>query len=273
MAGRIRFSAIILAAAGLALSTAPAGAADFEVDPSRSQVDSWIALILFCTSDCEPNELIEFSGSVSAEVTLAVSPPHGVVVESLQVTGADLGLSDEYWLVDGGPYLFPTQGSGLRGTLVTPSVTGSVSSFGVSTFDLAGASMTIDTGTLTTESPLPPPLGEPSVHDFAVESAMHVFGTGATATASVSEVSPGFYEVDIALPAIASFAIFPDPDPTVIFALSEGEIVATAVVAGPTLGTEVPVPNWVLIAVGLMLSAIGALKATAHSIPYRFSFL
>ena len=77
----------------------------------------------------------------------------------------------------------------------------------------------------------------------------------------------------IALPAVASFGIFPGPDPTVIFALSEGEIVVAAVVAGPTIGTGVPAPNPVLIAVGLMLFAIGALKATTHSIPSRFNFL
>jgi hypothetical protein len=272
MTGRIRFSAAILAAAGLAFSIAPARGADFAVDPSRSQVDSWIALIIFCTSDCEPNEPIEFSGSVSAAVTLAVSPPHGVVVESLEVTGADLGLSDQEWIVDGGPYLFPTQGSGLRGTLVAPSVAGSVSSFGVSTFDLAGASLTIDTGTITTESILPPPLGEATVHDFAIEPATHVFGPGAIATASVSKVSPGFYEVELALPAVASFGIYPDPT-SAIFALSEGEIVVTAVIAAPALGTEVPVPNWVPIAVGLMLFVIGSIKATVHSIPSRFNFL
>jgi hypothetical protein len=273
MTGRIRFSAAILAAVGLQLSAAPARGADFAVDPGRSVVDAWVALLIFCTTDCEPNALIEFTGTASAEVTLVVSPPYGVVVESLRITGADLGLSDEFWLVSAGGFLIPTDGSDVRGTLVSPTLAASVSSFGVSTVDLQGASLTIDTGTLIGEHPLPPPLGGPIVHDFAVEPTAHVFGPNTIATASVSQTNPGFYQVEIALPAAASFAIWSTPDPTATFALSEGEIVVTAVVAGPTLGSGVPISNWALIAVGLMLLAIGALKVTSHSIPSLFIFL
>jgi hypothetical protein len=250
-----------VAAAGLHLSATAAGGADFAVDAGRSSVDSWIALILFCTSDCEPNELIEFSGTVSADVTLAVSPPYGVVVESLRLTGADLGLSDEFWLVDAGGYLIPTDGSDLRGTMVTPLIAGNVPSFGVSTFELQGAALTIDSGTLIGLHPLPPPLGEPIVHDFAVEPKTHVFGGNVIATASVSEASPGFYGVEIALPAAASFAIWSTPDPTASFALTDGEIVMTAVVAGPTLGTAVPSGDFVPLAVGLVLVAIGGMAS------------
>lgn len=89
----------------------------------------------------------------------------------------------------------------------------------------------------------------------------------------MSETSPGFYQVEISLPAAASFAIWSSPDPTATFAFSEGEIVVTAVVAGPTLENGVPIANWALIAVGLMLFAVGASRATTHSIPKRFIFL
>jgi len=259
MMRRIRFAATIVAAAGLHLSAAAAVGADFAVDADRSSVVSWIALDLFCTSDCDPHVWIEFSGILSADVTLAASPPYGVVVESLRLTGADLVLSDEYWWVNAGIALIPTDGSDLRGTLTSPLIAGNVSSFGVSTFELQGAALILDSGTLIGQHPLPPPLGEPIVHDFAVEPTTHVFGENVIATASVSETSPGFYEVEIALPPAASFAIWSDPEPFATFALTDGEIVMTAVVPGPTLGTAVPIGYSVPIAVGLVLVAIGGM--------------
>jgi len=248
----------VAVAFGFQLTAATGSAVELMVDPGRSAVDCSMELAPFAPASCDPNDLLEFSGALSADLTLVVSPPNGVVVATLHITGASLGLSDLSWLVNAGPNLIPTQSSDLQASLVAPPTIGDPQSPGVSNFDLQGGSVTMGSGTIIGEHPLPPPLGQPIVHDFAVDARTHVFDANAVATASVSALGPGLYEVEVALPAASVFAVWSAPDPTASYAITNGEIVATAVVAGPPPATPLPIGSSIAsFALGLLLAASG----------------
>ncbi len=194
-----------------------------------------------------PPVSVSLSGSLDADVSLGIEAPFGLVGQSLQLTGGAIALSDfSIGLSSLLLYDLAFTGSGVGGRISGPSATGFAAAPGLSLFDLFGASLSFDTGTIDTNGTY---YGFPvsETFDLADFPFVSVFAANSVSQLQVVDLGAGAAGLRLAIPFSAPFQLVFDSEPVTM------TIAGTLVVAGPSV---VPEPGTAtLLALGLVVLA------------------
>jgi len=241
---------LITAISCLALIADAASGVVLTVDSAQSTVDA--QLVVSIVSD---TETLVFSGTMTTDAVLVSDPTFGVVVDSVQVTSADLGLSDGAWFLS-----FLTlvnvnvNSTGLRATASSGPIVGTPIATNTSQFELLGSVMTFNEGTVVaTGSALGSPVNVND--DLSVVPLVFPFENSTIATAIVTDLGDGLYDINVSIPVEASVIVLQDPQVTTLN-LSNGMLVLNGTMAE----TANPVPmlgHWRTLGLIMLLLAVG----------------
>lgn len=246
-----RTRARIAAIACVTLVANAASAVVLTVDPAQSTVDAELAV-----SIASDTETLQFSGTMVSDAMLVTDPTFGVVVDTIQVTSADLGLSDGAWslffflLVD-----VAVDSMDLRATASSGVILGTPVATNTSEFELQGAVLTFNQGVvIATGSALGSPVDVNN--DLSVTPLEFPFENSTIATVVVTEAGGNLYDINVTIPVEASVIALEDPQ-VVTLNLSNGQIVLN----GTLVEAENPVPmlgRWRTLGLLLLLLVVGS---------------
>ena len=190
-----RTRALITAISCVTLATDAASGVVLTVDPTQSTVDA--QLVVSIVGDTEN---LEFSGTMLGDIMLATDPTFGVVIDSVQVTSADLGLSDGAWLLSFLTLVnVSVNSTGLLATASSGVMRPTPVAMNTSEFDLQGSLLTFNQGTVVaTRSALGDPVDVND--DLSVTPLEFPFENSTIATAVVTELGGGLYDIDVTIP-------------------------------------------------------------------------
>ena len=242
---------LITAIACVTLVANAATAVVLTVDPAQSTVDAQLAV-----SIASDTETLEFSGTMVSDAMLVTDPTFGVVVDSIQVTSADLGLSDGAWslffflLVD-----VAVDSMDLRATASSSVILGTPVATNTSEFELQGSVLTFNQGVVIASGSA---LGSPVEvnNDLSVTPLEFPFESSTIATVVVTEAGGDVYDINVTIPVEASVIALEDPQ-VVTLNLSNGQIVLN----GTLVEAENPVPmlgRWRTLGLMLLLLVAGS---------------
>ena len=252
---------LITAIACIALIADAASGVVLTVDSAQSTVDA--QLVVSIVSD---TETLVFSGTMISDAVLVTDPTFGVVVDSVQVTSADLGLSDGAWFLS-----FLTlvnvnvNSTGLRATASSGLIAGTPVATNTSELELQGSVMTFNQGTVVATGTA---LGSPvDVNDdLSVVPLEFPFENSTIATAVVTDLGDGLYDINVSIPVEASVIVLQDPQVTTLN-LSNG----TLVLSGTMAETANPVPmlgDWRTLGLIMLLLAVGIAAVRRYHLQY-----
>jgi len=255
----VRGAATFLAILGFQWAPLEAGAVELTVDPAQSLISALMGVFPFCSPIC-PTESLVFSGTVTADILVDADPTHGLVISSMQIHSADIGLSDGLWYIPASYVIITGTSNGVRATLETPLIAGTPVALQTSELDLQGSLMMFNQGTIVGEGP--PPLPTILTQDLTVDPLVHTFQPGDVATATSTQAGPGVYDIEIEIPVSMMFDLWPNPEPAGFLELDGGSIVLAGTVSVPPIPPLVPVgaPASIAVAVLIIASAASALK-------------
>ena len=226
--GRILFAIV----AFLVLAADARSEVVLTVDPAQSTVDA--QLVVSVVSDTEN---LQFSGTMNSNILLAMDPTYGLVADTVEVTSADLGLSDGAWLLS---FLFfvnvSVDTTGLRATASSSAILGTPVAMNTSEFELQGSLLSFNEGSVVAVGDA---LGSPVNidDDLSVAPLVFPFEESTIATVVVTDLGDGTYNVEIAIPVEASVIALEDPE-VVTLNLSNGQMVLN----GTLVEMETPLP-------------------------------
>jgi hypothetical protein len=246
-----RARALISAISCATLAANAASGVVLTVDPAQSTVDAELTVSIVSDTDT-----LQFSGTMISDSMLVTDPTFGVVVDNIQVTSADLGLSDGAWSL----YFFLfvdvlVDSMDLRATASSDVILGTPVAMNTSEFELQGSVLTFNQGVVVaTGSALGSSIDVNN--DLSVTPLEFPFEDSTIATVVVTEAGGDVYDIDVTIPVEASVIALEDPE-VVTLNLSNGQIVLT----GTVIETENPVPTlgeWRTLGLMLLLVAVGS---------------
>jgi hypothetical protein len=242
-----RCAAVLL---GLQLLCPMAKAVVLTLDPIQSTVVVEIVALGGCPS-CDVIDTLAFSGTIDASVFLREDPTEGTVVGNMQIGSGDLALTDGSWLVPAGFIFLDVDTVDVGGTMASPFTVGIAVSPQTSELELQGSMLTLNEGMLTgfveDISDVTYQLGVDPM-SFSFDSTAL-----ATATATVAENLPDFYDVEVTIP-ISLVTMYQG-----LAIEMEGAIVMMGVVSGPAPIPSLSSAGTLAVIVLLMASSIAVI--------------